>query len=348
MKRNFFFRGLNLFWVAGFAFLPLACTTSQVKTPEVTLQKTSFSFDQQNIPFRTFSEYRVRPGDRLEVLYLARFLKEEGDFRLSVEHTISVKFVHNPELNETQKVRPDGKISLAYLDEVIVAGKTVAELTKELQERYSTILAKPEVYVVVNEFRSRIKEIKADLKSPARGLSRLATVRPDGYITVPLLGDIFVVGETISTATQRLNQRYEEAFPGLQCALSLEKAAGSWIYVLGQVQRPGVFSIRRPMSVVEAIALAGSYVEGADLRSVIVIRRFEDKLVARRVNVLKGLSMARGGELFFLQPDDIIYVPKTWIKNVAEITKDIADALFFDGWSLNIVGDIKDDFKFTL
>ena len=41
-------------------------------------------------------------------------------------------------------------------------------------------------------------------------------------------------------------------------------------------------------------------------------------------------------KLFYLQRDDIIYVPKTWIKNAAEVMQDIADIVLFKGWSVGL------------
>jgi len=141
-------------------------------------------------PFDVFTEYRISPGDILDVLFQIQTWVEKKNFKLGVDHLVSVSFVHSPELNVEQTVRPDGKITLPYVGEVYVVGKTIEEITRDLKKDFSTILQSPDIYVMVPEFNSAIKELKKDLHTAPRGLSRLSTVRPDGYATFPMLGDV--------------------------------------------------------------------------------------------------------------------------------------------------------------
>jgi len=308
---------------------------------EIELKEVAFSFDQEHAPYGVFSEYRIAPGDLLDVLYqIETWKKQEGGFRLAVDHTVSVKFPRNPELSETERIRPDGKISLPYLGEVYVLEKTVEELAAELKERYGKILKEPELYVVVPEFRSAIRELKTDLHTAPRGLSRLVTVRPDGNATFGMIGDVFVAGRTLPEVNAELNDRYNNVLPGLSVDLFLERSAGSLIYVMGQVDRPGSFQILRPTTVLEAISLAGSALPTARLSDVIVVRRKGEKLYARRVNVRKSLSMSRNAEFFLLQPDDVVYVPKRTISQVAELARELQDIVMFRGWGLSLSYDL--------
>lgn len=75
------------------------------------------------------AEYRIQPGDELEV-----------------------KFFYNPELNQAQTVRPDGRISLMLLDDVKAAGLTPRELDDQLTRSYSAELKKPAVTIIVKSF----------------------------------------------------------------------------------------------------------------------------------------------------------------------------------------------------
>ena len=122
--------------------------------------------------------------------------------------------------------------------------------------------------------------------------------------------------------------------------LFLERSAGSLIYVMGQVDRPGSFQILRPTTVLEAISLAGSALPTARLSDVIVVRRKGEKLYARRVNVRKSLSMSRNAEFFLLQPDDVVYVPKRTISQVAELARELQDIVMFRGWGLSLSYDL--------
>lgn len=309
---------------------------------EVELAGTSFSFDKETYPSgeNLFPAYTMAPGDILDVLFQIQTWRGKKDFFIAIDHTLSVKFVNSPELNETQRIQPDGKISLPYLGEVHVVNMTISELTGYLTERYGKILRDPVIYITVPEFRSRIKELKKDLHTAPRGLSRLVMVRPDGYTTFPLLGDIFVATKTFPEVKKKLNEMYEAFLPGLHVDLFLQKHAGSVIYIIGQVKQPGTHKIMRPISIMEALAISGGFTPGAKLDHVHVFRRIKNKLVATTVNVQNTLTPQKDDRFFNLKPDDIVYVPKTLRATLAEAHRDIADILFFRGWSIGMDGTL--------
>lgn len=306
---------------------------------EITLDRTTFSQSKVSYPYNLFAEYQIAPGDMLDILFT---ISRHGDgaYKIAVNDMVSVKFPNNPELNEQQKVRPDGIISLPYLGDIVVKGKTTAELTEELKKAYSTVLRFPELYIVIPDFGSKIKELKKDLHTASRGLSRLVTVRPDGYVTFPMIGGIFVANKTIKEVDDFINEEYRTVMPGLGVNLFLEKHAGTVVYVMGEVRDPGAFKIAKPISVLEAIARAGGELNTAKLENVFISRRVGEKIIATRIDVgslIKGKHINKDKtKFFFLQPDDIVYVPKTWLSRTAQISNDIADILFFRGWGGNI------------
>ncbi len=322
------------------ALLLCGCATN-VKTDlplgeEIVLGRTSFSFDEEQAPYDLFASYRIKPGDVMDVLYQIRTWVEKDTFTLAVDHTVNIIFVHAPELNQVQKVRPDGTISLPYIGVVRVIDKSIDEITEELKGRYARILRNPDLYVLVPEFQSAIKELKQDLHTSPRGLSRLATVRPDGYITFPMLGDTLVAGRTVPEVNKELNERYEQILPGLHCDLFLERHSGTVIYVTGEVLRPGTYPINKPISVIEALSLSGSFSPTARLDSVMVVRRHEEKMVARRIDVRDHLDFTTESSMFMLQPDDIVIVPKSKLAHAAEVMQQVADVLMFRGWSVGV------------
>lgn len=95
--------------------LIVGCSSSA--TPRTTLSQ------PYNYPAK---EYRIQPGDQLDI-----------------------KLFYNPELNEALTVRPDGRITLQLVNDVMAAGRTPAELTAVLAKAYSSELANPKVAVIV-------------------------------------------------------------------------------------------------------------------------------------------------------------------------------------------------------
>ncbi|MEI8120873.1 MAG: polysaccharide biosynthesis/export family protein [bacterium] len=286
--------------------------------------------------FDFFAAYKVVPGDVLDVLYhVSPQVDMQSGFKLAADQQVSVKFVNLPELNEAQIVRPDGRITLPYIGDVVVNGMTVEDLTKELKSRYSKTLKSPELYVTVPDFRANLREFKADLHTAPRGLSRLVTVRPDGFVTFAMLGDVFAAGKTIPEINTMINKRYQQVMSGLSADLFLETHAGSRVYVMGQVTTPGAYNILKPTTVQEALTMAGSPLYSAKLSDVVVVRKRGEKMVATKVDVYRPLAMKKNSQFFYLQPDDIVYVPKRTITRLSDFSKDIAGIVLFRGWGVS-------------
>ena len=79
-------------------------------------------------------------------------LNSEQEYRIQVGDQLDIKFFYNPELNEQVTVRPDGRISLQLVHEIMVAGLTPSELTDLLTKKYAPELKKPEITVIVRSF----------------------------------------------------------------------------------------------------------------------------------------------------------------------------------------------------
>lgn len=75
-----------------------------------------------------------------------------GPYRMQVDDLLTVRFYRNPELDQDVRIRPDGKISLPYVDDVPAAGLTPVQLDDYLTNAYTGELATPDVTVIVVEF----------------------------------------------------------------------------------------------------------------------------------------------------------------------------------------------------
>ncbi len=74
------------------------------------------------------------------------------EYRIQVGDQLDIKFFYNSELNDQVTVRPDGRISLQLVREVMAAGLTPAQLNQLLVEKYAPELKKPEITVIVRSF----------------------------------------------------------------------------------------------------------------------------------------------------------------------------------------------------
>jgi protein involved in polysaccharide export with SLBB domain len=88
------------------------------------------------------------------------------EYRIQIGDQLEVKFFYSPELNERVTVRPDGRISLQLIPEVVAADLTLAMLARELTERYSADLNQPQVTVIVREFGSQRVFVDGEVGTP--------------------------------------------------------------------------------------------------------------------------------------------------------------------------------------
>lgn len=172
-----------------------------------------------------------------------------------------------------------------------------------------------------------------------RSLDATITVRPDGGINLPILGDIIVAGQTPGALSRQIAQAYGQYYTNPQLSINLTEYAPPQVYVLGEVRYPKAVVIRPGMTVLGAIAEAGGSTDLSSMKSTVLVRRTgQSRAVARRFN---PLEFARGQGVssdLFLQDYDIIYVPRSFIGKVTTAVDQIfgtltaAPVLYLRGW----------------
>ena len=154
-------------------------------------------------------------------------------------------------------------------------------------------------------------ELEVSLPS-APELTKTATVQPDGRISLPLVGGVMAADRTIAELRATLSQAYGAQLlrPIVEIA---PKAAPLKVFVGGEVRNPGVYDLIGDGDALRAVIQAGDFVNSADRRQVIIIRRGPDgRGMIRRINLDKGLKRG-GAELAPLRRFDIVYVPKSGV-----------------------------------
>jgi len=88
------------------------------------------------------------------------------EYRIQAGDQLDIKFYYNPELNELVTVRPDGRISLQLVHEIMAAGLTPAELTGVLKEKYAVEVKQPEITVIVRLFGGQQIYVGGEVNKP--------------------------------------------------------------------------------------------------------------------------------------------------------------------------------------
>jgi polysaccharide export outer membrane protein len=103
-------------------------------------------------------------------------------------------------------------------------------------------------------------------------LTRDVTVRLDGRITLPLLGDIVAAGRTPAELSAELGKQLARFVDAPMVTLGVAQATSARVYVLGQVAQPGTFPLTGRTTVLQALALAGGLREFVKPERILVIR----------------------------------------------------------------------------
>jgi len=104
-------------------------------------------------------------------------------------------------------------------------------------------------------------------------LSRQVLIRPDGGMSLPLVGDLHAAGLTPLEVKQALEQRLGDFIPQSNVTVAVTQISGNQVFVVGKVNRPGAYPIYRPLDVMQALALAGGTAQFAGVDDIRIIRR---------------------------------------------------------------------------
>ncbi|MFH1998800.1 MAG: polysaccharide biosynthesis/export family protein [Planctomycetota bacterium] len=149
-------------------------------------------------------------------------------------------------------------------------------------------------------------------------LDELQRVRPDGMITLQLVGEVKVEGKTPSEVSEELKQRYAQHLQKPEVAVIVRSLVNSKVFVGGEVMQPGLVEMPARLTALEAIIQAGGFnVLTAECSNVVIIRHKDGKRYGCALDFDKALA----GEMyepFFLEPHDIVYVPQTTIVKITQ------------------------------
>jgi polysaccharide biosynthesis/export protein len=103
-------------------------------------------------------------------------------------------------------------------------------------------------------------------------LSRAVPVRPDGKISLPLVGDIEAAGKTTVELHDLVVARLKPFVPDPDVSVIVQQINSQKYFVMGKVAHPGSFPLTGPATVVEALAAAGGFVDWAKTSDIMVVR----------------------------------------------------------------------------
>lgn len=137
-------------------------------------------------------------------------------------------------------------------------------------------------------------------------------VRPDGQISLQVTGDLAAAGLTVRELEERIVEKSSLTLRDPVVSVVIAALAEHKVYVGGDVLKPGYVNFREGMTPLQAIIERGGFTDTAKADEVLYITRLGNEIQAQRID-LQSVVDGDSGEDIVMAPDDIVFVPKTWI-----------------------------------
>ncbi len=153
------------------------------------------------------------------------------------------------------------------------------------------------------------------------------TVRYDGYLDFPYVGQIPAAGVSLAGFNDDLERRLGEIYFEPEVIAEVQEYTSCRVYVLGEVANPGLHSYEARATLLDVIATAGGYKTTAARASTMVVRSIGDDAAVARIDMEQVIDEGAVPLNIPVEKGDIIVVPKTFIANINQFISDITPSL---------------------
>jgi polysaccharide biosynthesis/export protein len=263
-------------------------------------------------------------------------------YTLAAGDEIDIRVPDAPQLDQTLKVRPDGKVSLALVGTLQAQGRTPEELQDVLRERLQALSGAAGERDYLLQPNDEI-----EVKFPwYPQLNEVLKLRPDGKIALQLVGTLVAEGLSPEELQAALRVRYAKylkspelsvivrsvttqnvrvaggrgraGMAGLEPVVVARSFQAPQVFVGGEVGRPGVLAFRPGLSLVQALVEAGGQLPSADMTQLLVLRRGADGQALSLHPALDADFLKSPGSDLVLQPFDVVLLPKSDVASLAD------------------------------
>jgi len=289
----------------------MAMMCSSCGKPEVGISK-DIIYDRPMPKLET--EYELGPGDVLEIIYHYTPKPDTKEYYLSVSDVLKVEFAYHPDMDRELTLSPDGNITMPLKGPVQALGLTPEQLGKKIEELYKSIFIDPVVTVTMIQYNRTIDRLKIAITTSTRGQSKISPIRPDGYVSFPVIEDVLAGGKTLPELKKILTQQYQAQVDNLTITLVLQEMKANLVYIMGEVQKPDKYLIDGTTSIAQLIARAGGFRDTAEKSTILVISRDKKRRPwGRLVDMEKVLYRGDMSQDIILHQYDVVHVPKSAI-----------------------------------
>jgi polysaccharide biosynthesis/export protein len=140
-------------------------------------------------------------------------------------------------------------------------------------------------------------------------LTQSLQVRPDGRITIPLIGDLAAAGQTPMQLQRRLTESLREFVSNPVVTVMVVEVADRVVYVMGEVNTPGAVPLKGSMTVLQALAVAGGFKDFANKGGIKVLRKTPGSDRVETIPFSYKDAVRSDAQVFYLLEGDTVVVP---------------------------------------
>lgn len=228
----------------------------------------------------------VRPDGKIALSFLTT---DGADYRLGPGDVLNISVWGYPELTMEIVIRPDGKGAFKLVGELELTGKTPEELSELLRQTLSQYIKHPQVTVNVHKFR-----------------------------TIPILGEFQAAGLTTSQLITKIKESFSQYQNDVKISIDIVKFRTVRVYVLGEVNRPGLYELEKEHRVLDALSIAGGFTKGAKKDRIYLIKNGDPSryIEINLNNILKTGDLSQN---YLLAEGDLLYLARSGMDFVKEI-----------------------------
>jgi len=145
-----------------------------------------------------------------------------------------------------------------------------------------------------------------ELSFPGQGNPNSITIRSDGKFAYPLVGEVQAEGMKTENLTNILQESLTKYYFNPRVTINLLKFSTERVYILGEVNQPGLYELDKSRNLMDAIAAAKGWTKEAAKTKVFIIHK-DPKIEPIRVNLLDLLNKGDVSKNLRLQEGDIVY-----------------------------------------
>ena len=134
-------------------------------------------------------------------------------------------------------------------------------------------------------------------------------VRPDGKLSMPLIGDVIVGGKTTEEVNMQIQDRLKLYIESPFVSTIVSETASNRVFVLGEVNAPGTYPIEGSLTILQALALAGGFTEFAIRDRLVLVRGSGEKQEKFTLSYRNILTEPGGESNMVLKRGDTLVVP---------------------------------------